>query len=100
MNKTQLILTIADNAGVSQRVAERLFNATVKSISDALSAGDAVKITGFGTFSAVQRAARSARNVKTGERILVGAKIVPVFKASKSLKDRVNKVQTICEKEV
>ena len=95
LNKTQLIFSIADNAGVSQRVAERLLNATLKSISDALESGDTVKIAGFGTFSVVHRAERVGRNVRTREVITIEAQSVPVFKASKSLRDGVsnNKVQ-------
>lgn len=93
MNKAQLILSVADNAGVSQRVAERLLNATLQSIGDALEAGDTVKIAGFGTFSVARRAERIGRNVREKTPVKIEAQSVPVFKASKPLKDRVSNIK-------
>lgn len=93
MNKTQLITSIADNAGVSQRVAERLLNATVQSICNALESGDPVKIAGFGTFNVLYRAERTGRNVRTSVPVKIGAKSVPVFKPSQTLKDRVSNIK-------
>ena len=63
----------------------------VASIEEALVKGDKVQLIGFGTFEAKQREAREGRNPRTGETIQIAASTVPVFKASKSLKDTVNK---------
>ena len=90
LNKTQLILDIADNAGVSQRVAERLLNATLLSIENALESGEIVKVSGFGTFSVAHRAERIGRNMREKTPVRIEAQSVPVFKASKALKDRVS----------
>ena len=46
-----------------------------------------MKISGFGTFKVKERAERKARNIKTGEKILVPSHKTPVFKATKQLKD-------------
>jgi DNA-binding protein HU-beta len=58
-------------------------------ITSALSKGQKVTITGFGTFSVSKRAARMGVNPRTGEKIKIKATTVPKFKAGKSLKDAV-----------
>jgi nucleoid DNA-binding protein len=55
-------------------------------ISKALSDGHHLEIRGFGTFKVRERRARRARNPRSGEEVLVPAKLVPVFKPSKELK--------------
>ena len=60
-----------------------------ETIQTALSKGEEVAISGFGTFSAKKRAARQGVNPKTGERIQIAATTVPKFKAGKGLKDAV-----------
>lgn len=65
--------------------------AVVKAIFDAIAGemakGGTVDIAGFGKFEGSQRAARTARNPRTGETVTVAAKRVPKFKAGKALKD-------------
>ena len=51
--------------------------------------GNDVDIAGFGKFSGNMRAARTARNPRTGEAVAVPAMRVPKFKAGKALKDKV-----------
>jgi len=58
-------------------------------ISGALASGDSVSLVGFGTFSVSARAARTARNPRTGDAINVPASKAPKFKAGKGLKDAV-----------
>ncbi|WP_147696232.1 HU family DNA-binding protein, partial [Vogesella mureinivorans] len=53
----------------------------------ALKKGDTVTLVGFGTFSVRKRAAREARNPRTGETIKLKASKAPVFKAGKAFKD-------------
>ncbi|MCT4574651.1 MAG: integration host factor subunit alpha [Alphaproteobacteria bacterium] len=60
-------------------------------ISSALSKGNNVKISGFGTFSLIQKAERIGRNPKTGEESVITPRRVVSFKASQHLKDMVNK---------
>ena len=64
---------------------------TLLSLGDALAAGDKIQIAGFGTFEVRERAAKTARNPRTGETIDVPACKVPAFKAGKGLKDKVAK---------
>jgi len=89
MNKADLINHVASAAGLSKSAAGDAVEAVIGGITDTLSDGGAVSLVGFGTFSVVARAARTARNPRTGESIEVGASNAPKFKAGKALKDAV-----------
>jgi DNA-binding protein HU-beta len=91
MNKTELIGAVAEKAGFSKKDSEKLVNATIDAITDALVAGDKVQLVGFGAFEVRDRAARMGRNPKTKETITIPASKSPVFKAGKALKDVVSK---------
>lgn len=89
MNKTEMIKHIAENAGLTQKQATSALQAFETAIIETLANGETVELKGFGTFSVKQRAERTGRNPKTGEPITISAKTVPVFKASKTLKDNI-----------
>lgn len=89
MTKDTLIEKVASKTGLSKSAAGEAVSATVDVITGALSEGDSVAITGFGTFSASSRAARKGVNPRTGEKINIPATKLPKFKAGKSLKDAV-----------
>ena len=91
MNKTELIAAVAENSGVTKKDAERVINAANDSNTKALVAGDKVQLSGFGIFEAKNREARVGRNPHPKEAIEIPATRVPVFKASKNLKDVVGK---------
>jgi len=74
---------------VSKKHAEEVVDFVFDSIADCLKKGEEVSISGFGTFVAKQRKARTARNPRTGEAVQVPAMKVPKFKAGKGLKDAV-----------
>ena len=59
-------------------------------ISNALYENDRIEVRGFGTFSIRQRAARLARNPKTGSSIALSSKFYPYFRPSKLLRQTVN----------
>ena len=90
MNKSKLIDTIASEAGISKADAARALNATIDAITNAMSSGDGVQLTGFGSFVVRDRAARTGRNPKTGAAIQIAASKVAAFKAGKNLKEAVN----------
>ena len=85
MNKTELVKKIAEKAQVSQAEAKTVLEATLESVKDALKAGDSVQLIGFGTFSVSERAARTGKNPRTGEKINIAAKNVAKFKAGAGL---------------
>ena len=89
MNKAELIEVIAAKSNLTKKDAEAALNATVDAVKEALKAGDKVSLVGFGSFAVKTRAARTARNPKTGESIQVAAAKVPTFAAGKALKDAV-----------
>lgn len=90
MNKSELINAIAAEAGLSKVDAKKALDAVVKSVSDALVAGDKVSLVGFGTFSVAERAARPGINPATKQPITIAAKKVAKFKAGAELTAAVN----------
>jgi len=91
MNKNDVIAAVADKTGMSKAQAGQAVDSTFDVITDALKAGDEVKIIGFGNFSVAHRAASMGRNPRTGEAIQIAASKTPKFKAGKGLKDSVNR---------
>ena len=91
MNKKELVQSIAKHADVTIDNADRCLDALTKAITESLTENDNVTLVGFGTFQVKDRAAREGRNPKTGETIQIKASKVPSFKASKTLKEAVNK---------
>ena len=91
MNKTELIAATAEKAGLTKKDAERALNATFEAITESLVKGDKVSVSGFGIFEVKNREARVGRNPRTKETIQIPATKLPVFKASKALKDSVSK---------
>lgn len=89
LNKADLVNHVADSAGLSKVSASEAVEAVIGGITSALKGGDSVSLVGFGTFSVAARAARTARNPRTGAAINVPASKAPKFKAGKGLKDAV-----------
>ena len=89
MNKTEFIDAVAKEADATKAAANQVVNAMITVISKSLKKGDAIQITGFGTFDIVKRAARKGRNPATGKEIKIAASKAPRFKAGKALKDAV-----------
>jgi DNA-binding protein HU-beta len=90
MNKSELITNLASLSGVTQADAARVLEAFITTVGDTLKAGDNIALVGFGTFQVTKKAARTGRNPSTGKEIQIAAKNAPVFKAGKTLKDKVN----------
>lgn len=89
MNKAGLIDAIAEAMGGTKASAEQAVEAVIETITKTLKKGEDVAIAGLGVFAVKQRAARQARNPKTGEMVNVPATTVPKFRAAKGLKDAV-----------
>ena len=90
MTKAELIEDVARAIEMSRKDSEIVVETIFESIVTSLQGGDKIEIRGFGSFRTRQRAPRSGRNPKTGERVAVPAKKIPYFKPSKELKDMVN----------
>ena len=73
MNKTELINAVAKEAELSRKDADKAVNAVFDVIENSLKAGEKVAVVGFGAFEVKERAARTARNPRTGEEIEIAA---------------------------
>ena len=89
MNRQELILKIADDAGITKKAANVALNSFIDGVTTTLEKGDKVSLVGFGTFKVVNRKARTGVNPQTKAKIKIAARTVPVFKAGKKLKDAV-----------
>ncbi len=89
MNKQSLVEWVHGQIGGTKVAAEGIVDGIIGSITDTLKKGGEVSIAGLGIFSVKQRAARMARNPKTGASVSVPATKVPKFRAAKALKDAV-----------
>ena len=90
MNKTELVAAIAAKTGVTKKDADAIWSATTDTIMDAVASGEKVVLIGFGSFEVKERSARTGRNPSTGEPLEIPAAKVPVFKAGKAFKEKVN----------
>jgi len=88
MNKQSLVEWVQAKLGGTKVQAEEIVDGLFDAIVNGMKKGD-VSIAGFGIFSVKGRAARMARNPKTGEQVKVAAKKVPKFRPAKALKDAV-----------
>ncbi len=90
MNKSELVAAIADSAEITKADATRALQALIDTVTNSLAKGESVALTGFGTFSVAQRAARTGRNPRNGQEIKIAAKTIAKFKPGKGLTDAVN----------
>lgn len=90
MTKSELIDDIAARRNLSRGTAEQVVNLIFDGLRDALQRGERIEIRGFGSFKVRRYEGYEGRNPKTGEIIQVKPKVLPVFKAGKDLKERVN----------
>jgi DNA-binding protein HU-beta len=89
MNKTELINQIAESADISKKAAGDALQAFMMAVSDTMEKGDKLQLIGFGTFSTVNRSARTCRNPQTGKAMKIPAKTVVKFKVGSKLADAV-----------
>ena len=77
MRKPELAAAIAEKADLTKDQANRVLNAVLEEITGALNRKDSVTLVGFGTFTVSKRAARIARNPRTGAEIRIMPLIHP-----------------------
>jgi DNA-binding protein HU-beta len=73
IGKSELASRIAEKAGISATQANKVLNAAIESVSEALADGDEVRLTGFGSFKVSETKARTGRHPRTGEPLEIPA---------------------------
>ena len=87
MKKNEFVSLVAERTDMSKKDTEKVIDAAFAAIGDLMMQGDKLVLSGFGSFETKVRAARSGRNPRTGE---IDQATLPVFKAGRTLKDKVN----------
>ena len=91
MNNKAFISELARRTGYTLEDTQKLVNTVVESISDNLQEGNAVAISGFGSFDLKKRLERIITNPSTGQRMLVPPKLVINFRPVSSVKNKLKK---------
>jgi DNA-binding protein HU-beta len=86
LTKQEFIKEVARKSGLTDRDAGKAVDAFMETVTETLKTRDSINFTGFGKFSAAERAARQGVNPRTGERVQIAATTVPKFSAGSQLK--------------
>ena len=86
MNKTELIMAVAEKANISKKDADTAVNAVIDTIVETLAKDEKVQLVGFGTFEVRSRSERQGRDPRTNSPITIPASKVPAFKVGKAFK--------------
>ena len=90
MNKSDLIVALAEAADLPQRKSEEIVNLFFATMEKALVEGDRIEMRGFGSFTVKTYKGYTGRNPKTGDKIGVEPKRLPFFKTGKDLRQLVD----------
>lgn len=92
MTRSELIDSLVSKLGnkIDPNRLEGAINEIIDYLGDTIATGNKIEIRGFGSFSIRSRAARTARNPRTGEQLNLACVHVPYFKPGKELKERIN----------
>jgi nucleoid DNA-binding protein len=92
VTKKEIVKTISDETGLNQQVIKKIVQKTFDSIIDTLVEDGRIELRNFGVFQVRPRAARKARNPRTGRQVEVPEKFVVSFKPGKIMEERVNSI--------
>ncbi|MBW1879168.1 MAG: integration host factor subunit beta [Deltaproteobacteria bacterium] len=92
MTRNELIQALADRHGLTRKVAGSVVHEVLRGLREPLCAGSRVEIRGFGSLRARHYPGYRGRNPRTGERVVVDHKVLPVFRVGRGLFDRVNRI--------
>ena len=90
ITRARLSEAVYEEVGLSRNESADLVEAVLEEMVNALSDGETVKISSFGSFSIRQKSQRMGRNPKTGEEVPILPRKVIIFKPSHVLKNRIN----------
>ena len=92
MTKKEIVRTISEEIGLTQLKTNEIVQKTFDAIIEALVSERRIELRNFGVFEVKKRAARNARNPKTGDKVHVPEKYVVTFKPGKEMEARVNQL--------
>lgn len=97
MTKADLVEQVADaiGPGITKKDCALVVDGLLNAIKAALGEHENIEIRGFGTFKVRERKSRVARNPRTGDRVEVPSRVVPVFKPSKDLREQVGDIDPV-----
>jgi len=90
LTKSDMVDIISEATGLTKVETEAVVSGFLEKLKESLKQGERVEFRGFGSFSVKKRKPKKARNPGTGETVYLPERFVPVFKASKVLKDEIN----------
>lgn len=93
MTKKEIVRRISEELGLKQTDTKEVVQRTFDAIIEALATEQRVELRNFGVFEVKKRAARKARNPKTGDEVLVPARFVVTFKPGKEMEQRVKTIE-------
>lgn len=89
LTKAEMADNLNEKTGINRREAKQLVELFFAEVSNALIAGEVVKLSGFGNFELRNKRQRPGRNPKTGEEIPISARRVVTFRAGQKFRRRV-----------
>jgi nucleoid DNA-binding protein len=93
VTKKEIVKTISEEIGLTQLKTKEIVQKTFDAIVEALVEDRRIELRNFGVFEVKQRAARKARNPRTGDKVLVPSKYVVTFKPGKVMEERVKQLE-------
>ena len=93
MTKKEIVKTISEEIGLTQLKTKEIVQKTFDAIIDTLVDDERIELRNFGVFEVKRRAARKARNPRTGEKVFVPKKFVVTFKPGKEMEERVKELE-------
>lgn len=89
MNNKEFIATVAKKSGLSSSETAKYVDSLVSVMVERLKENDQLNVSGFGVFEVKMRKERISVNPKTGQRMLIPPKLVPSFRPSAKIKDKI-----------
>lgn len=99
MTKKEIVKTISEEIGLTQLKTKEIVQKTFDAIVETLVEEKRIELRNFGVFEVKKRAARKARNPRTGDKVYVPEKYVVTFKPGKEMEERVRELERQAELE-
>jgi integration host factor subunit beta len=93
VTKKEIVKTISEEIGMTQLKTKEIVQKTFDAIVETLVEDGRIELRNFGVFEVKKRAARKARNPRTGDKVYVPEKFVVTFKPGKEMEERVRELE-------